>query len=116
MENIEEYWEAVKESVCDHCVDETAGEGVVREKSAEECALRRYFPEIVQMVKSVKSDDVKDYELAQRGLICAHCTHQMDDGSCKLRKQLDCCLDRYFVLVLNTILEVDARRAHNAPR
>ena len=106
---LDDYWGAIKEKVCKHCIDETDGAGNVREGDAKDCALRRYFPEIVKMVKSIKSDDIEDYVPALRSLICNHCTHQLDDGTCKLRKQLDCCLDRYFVLVVNTIGEVDAQ-------
>ena len=111
MEHLEEYWDAIKEKVCKHCIDETVGVGNLRERDNDDCALRRFFPEIVKMVKSIKSDDIDEYVLAQRMLICSQCTHQLEDDTCKLRKQLDCCLDRYLVLVINTIEEVDGLRA-----
>ncbi len=109
--NIEEYWDAIEDKVCKHCIDETDGAGNLREVGEEHCALRRFFPEIVKMVRSIRSDDIDDYVIAQRMLICSKCTHQSADGTCKLRQQLDCCLDRYLVLVINTIEEVDALRA-----
>ena len=107
---LEQYWDAIKEKVCKHCIDETVGVENF-ERDNKDCALRQFFPEIVKMVKNMKSDDINDYVLALRALICTQCTHQLTDSTCKLRKQLDCCLDRYFVLVVNTIAEVDAFRA-----
>ena len=69
---LDEYWGAIKEKVCKHCIDETDGAGNLLERENEDCALRRFFPEIVKMVKSIKSDDIDDYVLALRVLICSH--------------------------------------------
>jgi hypothetical protein len=39
--------------------------------------------------------------------VCSECRHQSSDGTCSLRRSLDCGLDRYFPLVIEAIEEVN---------
>lgn len=106
MEDIDRYWQAVTERVCKECVDGDGAGGCLLRQS-ESCGLRMHFPQLVQTVLSVQSDSLQPYIDALKSDICASCTNQTADGTCVLRSQLDCGLDRYFVMVVQAIEEAD---------
>lgn len=112
MNNIDQYWEAVQERVCKHCVD-SAETGVCRLPANQECGLRRYFTSIVDTVLSVRSDSLGPYVKALRENVCAVCDHQTTNGACLVRTEVDCGLDRYFPMIVEIIegLEVTPPRA-----
>jgi hypothetical protein len=99
---VDEYWKAVQEKVCAKCID-SDGSGACRLSGIEACALRQHFPRIVDTVLTVHSERIDPYIDALRSNICAECTHQSPDGKCSLRSDLDCGLDRYFPLIVETI-------------
>ena len=105
MDHVDEYWLAVRKKVCEKCVD---GDGVgnCRLTPGQVCALQKHFPQVVRAVLSVKSAGVQPYVEALRLDACAVCEHQALDGTCALRTQLDCGLDRYFPLVIEAIEQV----------
>jgi hypothetical protein len=102
MEPLERYWEAVRRKVCERCIDGD-GTGNCRLTPGEECALQNHFAEVVHAVLSVKSNQVQPYVDALRLDVCGRCRQQAADGTCTLRTQLDCGLDRYFPLVIEAI-------------
>ena len=106
MEQTERYWEAVRRKVCEKCIDGD-GAGNCRLTPGRECALQNHFPEVMRAVLSVKSDEVQPYVDALRLDVCAVCKQQAPDGTCTLRTQLDCGLDRYFPLVIEAIEAVN---------
>jgi hypothetical protein len=114
MENMGQYWDAVRSKVCEHCVDGD-GSGNCRMTPGQECALQAHFPEIVRAVLSVKSDSTEPYIAALRLDVCSTCKHQSPDGKCTLRTHLDCGLDRYFPLVIDAIEAVNATRGTDEP-
>ena len=107
MINLDRYWEAVQEKVCDHCIDGD-GAGGCRLPRGQECELKARFPKIVKAIRSVTSIDVQPYANAIRRNVCISCRHQSAEGLCSLRTQLDCGLDRYLILAIEAIESVDA--------
>jgi hypothetical protein len=105
-----EYWQEVKQRVCMKCID-SDGYGNCLINPSIDCALELYFPRIVEVVSSVKSDSVDVYVQALRKKVCGECRYERDDGTCPLRTEVECALDRYFPLVIQAIEEVDQRTA-----
>ncbi|HEX9657416.1 MAG TPA: hypothetical protein VGB89_10945 [Bacteroidota bacterium] len=106
MEQLDRYWEAVRRMVCEKCIDGD-GTGNCRLTPGQECALQNHLPEVVRTVLSVKSSQVQPYVDALRVGACSVCNQQAPDGTCTLRTQLDCGLDRYFPLVIEAIEAVN---------
>lgn len=107
MPTMLEYEEAIRTRVCAHCIDRT-GRGICGTQQWNDCALNRYLPEIVRIVNTVKSDSLDEYVLRLRSVICVTCKEN-DQGVCRLRNELDCALDRYYPLIVQTIEEVNTR-------
>ncbi len=104
--NIEYYWQAIQQKICAKCIDgDRTGNCLL--SAGETCGLKTYFPRIVESVLSVQSDKLNPYVAALRKNVCAECRHQSSDGTCSLRRSLDCGLDRYFPLVIEAIEEVN---------
>ncbi len=108
MKNLETYWDAVQCKFCTRCINSDE-HGNCLLPGEDECILKFHFPKIVETVLSVKSDRMEPYIEALRRNVCAYCKHQSPDGKCTLRVNLECCLDRYFPLIVEAIEEVDAR-------
>jgi hypothetical protein len=104
MTEYEYYWELVRLRVCSHCVDGD-GTGGCRIDSGRDCALKKYLPQIIEVVDSVKSQSILPYENLLRSRICGMCIHQSPDGVCSVRDEVECALDRYFPLIVQVIEE-----------
>jgi hypothetical protein len=52
---------------------------------------------------------MEPYIEALRENVCAYCVHQSPDGRCSFRINLDCGLDRYFPLIVETIEQLQAQ-------
>ncbi len=72
----------------------------------QECGLFGHFPKIVRSVSRVQSDRIDDYVNAIREDVCSECVNQRLDGSCKLRAEVRCVLDRYLLLIVGAIEEM----------
>ena len=116
MENFEREWQAVVQNVCSHCIDASA-DGVCLLKNDAECGLRMHFPAIVRAIRSQSGDDLQPYIEALRTEVCAQCKFQDANSECERRSALDCGLDRYFALVVETIEKTSgAGRSEEAAR
>jgi hypothetical protein len=102
MKNLEE---ALRTRICSVCVDRNL-EGVCKLEEENECALFNSLPQIVQAVSSVQSDKIEDYVAAIRKAVCAECIHQDEDGVCRVRDEVRCVLDRYLMLIVQTIEDI----------
>jgi hypothetical protein len=102
MTEVNKYWEAVQANVCAHCID-SDGTGACRLAGDIECGLKRYFPDVVDIVLSVQSDSLGPYVTALREKVCAICEHQSKKGACLVRTEIDCGLDRYYPKVIESI-------------
>jgi hypothetical protein len=99
----------VRDKICRVCSDRTAhGDCGLEEPSA--CALFRLFPEVAKAIQSVQSDDINDYIQAIRLGVCSVCHEQTADGSCEARKQVQCALDAYPLLIVDAVEEATGRR------
>jgi hypothetical protein len=104
----EQYWPIIQERICSRCID--AGPGAeCRIGGKQECSIRRFFPQIVEIIRSVESTSIVPYETLLRNRICSVCTHQSADGVCLVRNEVECALDRYFPLIVEVIEEVQQR-------
>lgn len=106
MATLNQYWRAVQQRVCEPCIDGD-GAGGCRLPRGQACALKTHFPEIVKAIRPVWSTEVQPYSDAIRRGVCISCKHQSPDGSCSVRTQLDCGLDRYLILAIEAIESVD---------
>jgi hypothetical protein len=102
LKNLEE---ALRTRICSVCVDRNL-EGICHLEEEHQCALFNSFPQIVQAISNVRSDLIEDYVAAIRKVVCAECAHQDADGFCRVRTEVRCVLDRYLVLIVQTIEEI----------
>ena len=112
---LEEYWDAVQRKVCLKCIDGD-GRGNCLLGTVDECALKAHFPKIVETVLAVRSSDMEPYLTGLRQNVCTQCRHQSADGTCVLRNEVDCALDRYFPIVAEAIEELHDPKAGSRSR
>jgi hypothetical protein len=108
MQDIESYWQLMQDKVCSHCID-GGNSGGCRIDQGRECALRKYLPQILDVVNSVYSPAIEPYEVQLRNKICGICIHQSVAGKCAVRNEVECALDRYFPLIVEVIEESQSR-------
>ena len=92
----------VREKICAVCSERTVAGGCDLEDPSS-CALFRLFPQVAKAIQSVDSDEIGDYIQAIRKDVCSICTEQAADGSCALRRQVECALDAYLLLIVEVI-------------
>ena len=102
-QEFEEYWGSLSERVFARCLDEKDGAGNIRLSDEAQCTIKRFLPDIVQIVKTIQSDKLDPYIDALHQRVCLKCESSKPDGSCEQRNRADCCLDRYFALVVEAI-------------
>lgn len=96
--------ETLRQRICSVCVDRNV-DGTCSLSQRHECALFDRFPRIVRAISRVDSDKIDDYVTAIREDVCVDCINQALDGSCKLREEVRCVLDRYLLLIIGAIEE-----------
>ncbi|MEK6570210.1 MAG: hypothetical protein AABZ61_02500 [Bacteroidota bacterium] len=104
-QGLDEYWDLIRQRVFARCVDERDGAGNVLLTNEAECTIKRFLPDIVNIVKTVQSDRLDSYIDALHKNVCVKCEFAKPDGSCEQRDRADCCLDRYFPLVVEVLSE-----------
>jgi len=102
MKEHNKYWERVQADICANCVDRK-GEAECGLTGDVECGLQRFFPGIVDSVLSVQSENFAPYVAALREKVCASCDQQLEDGDCQARARVDCGLDRYLPMIIDSI-------------
>lgn len=104
---MEKYIKAIRENICSICVDSNeAGDCKLTEK--EICAVEMFFPQILDIVKKIDTDDFDVYAKALKEEVCMKCRASEDGQYCYLREDSNCALDRYFPLIIEVIQKVDA--------
>ena len=107
MPTPEEYLEALEGAICKRCVDgDGSGACLV---SGDACAVKKYLPQILEVVGSTYSTSIDAYEAQLRSRVCGHCTYQSANGLCDLRNSVECALDRYFPLIVQVVEETQVR-------
>lgn len=96
------YWESVRMTVCRKCIDGDS-KGNCRLPEHELCALREYFPALLETLSSVKGHALEPYVQALRTHICIQCSYQTPGGTCRRRETMECALDRYFPLIVEKV-------------
>lgn len=109
MNDEHKYLEEIQARICPKCIDGD-GKGNCLISHGAECAVKVFFPQIVEAVHSAHSTSMEAYESALREKVCGVCSHQASDGKCTLRNDVECALDRYFPLIVQAIEELDVKR------
>lgn len=104
----DQYWEAIQNKVCVKCL-EGDGTGACLIARDRACAVKKYFPVLLDVIQSTFSTSIEPYEAQLRNKICGHCVHQSPDGVCSLRNEVECALDRYFPWIVQVIEELQVR-------
>ena len=102
----QKYLEEIQTRICHKCIDGD-GNGNCLIARGSECAMKRFFPEILDAVRSVYGTSMEPYEAALRTRVCGSCINQSPDGRCAIRDDVECSLDRYFPLIVQVIEELD---------
>ena len=98
----------VRNRVCGVCTERT-DEGQCGLEDPSGCALFRLFPQVAQAIQSVNSNDIQPYIDAIRRNVCSVCQDQEPDGTCEARRQVQCSLDAYLLLVVDAIEEATGK-------
>ena len=98
----------VRNRICGVCTERT-DEGQCGLEDSSSCALFRLFPQVAQAIQSVNSNDIQQYIDAIRRNVCSVCEEQAQDGSCEVRRQVQCSLDAYLLLVVDAIEEATGK-------
>jgi len=109
MTMLDQYREAILNKVCVQCLEKD-GRGVCGISGSEECALIRFLPEVVNIVKTIDSTTLHDYVHELHNVVCVSC-RETEDGACSERGTSGCPLDLYFPLIVDTVKDVQAREA-----
>ena len=73
------------------------------------CPIHGNMAAIIDVVRSVSSDRIDPYVTRLREEVCQKCQMLDESGECKLRDNLDCCLDAFIVLIVKIVEEELAR-------
>jgi hypothetical protein len=106
------YQRTIMERICGVCVDRNA-DGSCGLDPRLACQVEQHLPELLKLVSGVTSDRIGDYVERVRRNVCTICD-QGNADACEVRSQVDCALDRYLVLVVEAIEEVERRTAADA--
>ena len=109
MRTLPELEAILRKRICGVCSDRSAEGECGREKPAD-CALFRLLPEVVSAIRSVDSNDIRDYIAAIRRGVCSVCVLERPDGSCQERQEVQCALDAYLLLVVDAIEEATGKK------
>jgi len=108
VHSLQELEAIVRNRICGVCTERTAaGECSLEEPAG--CALFQLFPQVAEAIQTVHSDDIHPYIEAIRRNVCSVCADQAADGSCETRKQVQCALDAYLVLIVEAIEEATGK-------
>jgi len=94
----------LRKRICGVCTDRTV-EGNCGREEPSDCALFRLFPQVVDAIRSVDSNDIRDYIGAIRRDVCSICVYEEADRSCAEKQHVQCALDAYLLLVVDAIEE-----------
>jgi hypothetical protein len=106
--NLTELEAVVRERICRVCTDRKV-DGTCGLEDPSTCALFRLFPQVAHAVLTVQSNDIRDYIQSIRAQVCSTCSEQDSDGHCESRKQVQCALDAYLLLIVDAIEESAGR-------
>jgi hypothetical protein len=109
MRDEQKYLEEIQSRICPKCIDGDGRGNCLISRDAE-CALKVLFPQILEAIRSTYSTSMEAYEAALREKVCGVCARQASDGTCSLRNDIECALDRYFPLIVRAVEELDVKQ------
>jgi len=92
----------LRRRVCSICVNRNP-DGSCDLDARHECMLFERLPSIAETISRIRSKNMEPYVTAVRETVCAECFHQRLDGSCPVREEHRCALDRHMVPVVGAI-------------
>jgi len=98
----------VRKKICTVCTSRTA-QGDCGLENPSTCALFRFFPQVALAIESVDKDDAQRYVGAIRRNVCSVCPSQDSEGWCETRRQVQCALDAYLLLVADAVQEATGK-------
>jgi len=104
---VDKYKKAIRENVCEICVDSNE-KGFCTMDGEEVCAVQLYLPKIVEIVHNLDTENMEEYYKLMKDQICANCNSLDGKGACYLRDDVNCSIDRYYMIIVDTIKKVDA--------
>lgn len=92
----------LQNSLCPGCVRYTRTHGCSLPKDRM-CSVFKNLDDLVTIVRSTHSRSIEPYATVLREQICAACHYEDGHGNCPCRTDLDCALDLYYPLIVETI-------------
>jgi hypothetical protein len=110
-EDLQELDRRLKEDICSVCVDQ-GPKGTCNLQELEECPITLHLPRLVEVGRSVHSDQMEDYVEKVRQDICSTCASALSPlGQCDVRDAGHCALDAYILLIVQIIDDFLAEKA-----
>src|SRR5204863_9941537 len=106
--SVQELESIIRDRICAVCSDRMVN-GDCGLENPSSCALFRLFPEVARAIQATESNDIDDYVRAIRRNVCSVCEEQEADGSCEQRRQVQCALDAYLILIVGAIEEATGK-------
>ncbi len=110
MQDVQEYWSAVRERICSRCVDYDRQKHCLLD-SPFECTLVTSLPVIVDIVTHAISKK-KGYKRELRTIVCGECKYQSINEVCSLSEDMRCSVIKYFSEVIETVKNVYIQHHH----
>ena len=97
-----EYLDEIRLEVCSRCI-ERPPDGPPCAPLGKECGIEMHLPELIAVIREVKSPLIAPYLENTRQKICAHC-------DCLHSSVCPCSMDYLAVLLVDAVERVDERR------
>src|SRR3990170_626709 len=111
---IKDYENAIRAKICAVCIDQSSDGTCALTNDADlVCALSTMLPIVVETIRGFPDADSEHLHQALRDNVCKLCRED-EKGNCKLRDEINCALDRYFPLVIETVEEIRERNNSGA--
>ena len=101
--DVERCWEAVVERTCAVCLDRTDHGQCHVPRHGDDCALKRYFPVLVDVVRRVRADTMDPYVAAVEAEICTQCPELGPEQRCERRNHGECGLYALLPITVDAI-------------
>ncbi|MGD8778543.1 MAG: hypothetical protein PVH88_06225 [Ignavibacteria bacterium] len=101
------YIKAIRENICSICIDSDEN-GICTLSNNEICAVEHHFPKIIEVINDNDTENIDELVTVLREEVCSECNSQNEEGTCNLRDDANCSLDRYFPVIAETIRKVEA--------
>lgn len=105
---MDKYLAAIKKNICSICADSNS-RGVCLLNTHESCALELFLPRVVELIHLNPYKRLEDQVLLLREKVCTECRAGEKDNNCYLREDTNCSLDRYFPIIVESVMLIDKK-------